>query len=218
MFERIKNLGTDIFEANKILFNKKADKYKIRICNANNLVVSAIREKDDLLIYPTQVSTGDIVADMYGNRFCISEVLKEPMFLENNKKEIVEISVLRLKTNNNLLDDILLSKYLVKNNPSIQSAIGDINGNNNIINVDLQVINNINLPIDLYWKKTRAELLYSFNNPDYKSFIDDVDISMKNTRPINENKYAKALGKITGYLRDIVTDVIAKYLANITKQ
>ncbi len=217
MFESIKNFGSDIFDPNKILFNKRADKFKVRICNSHNLIVSAIKDNEDLIIYPTQISNGDIVVDMYGNRFYISNVTKEPIKLKNKKGEDVTFSVLRLKTSNEMLSDMFLSSYLCKTNAIIKNQFRDINGNNNIINIDSRIISDIDLPLDTYWKKIRSELKYSFNNPDYDELIDEIDLSMAQKRPIDENKCVKALKKIGGFIRDAVLDLIAKYLANLTK-
>jgi hypothetical protein len=216
ILKNIGNIITNISDSHKNAFNKKCDGYQVRLCNSNNLVVYALKDNGDLLIYPTPIAANDIVVDVHNNRYFIKEVIDSFVDIET-KNGTESIKVYKLKVDNTLLKNMFISTYLIEIDSRITNSLGDINGDNNIINISSEISNSIDLDINEYWKKLRNELVYRFDQRQTKPIVDEIDEAISKKITPNEEKIRKSLSKIFGWLRECVLDFLAKYAAEMTK-
>ena len=213
--EIVKNTIGNLLDNDKKAFNQLTHDYKIRICNRNNLVVYAIKEENSMIILPTEVSVGDVVVDERSNKFYVykTEEINNFEITVNGKKK--EIGAVKLIFDNAILSKMLISNY-VQNNNSINTNITVTGNEAGSITIDAGR-NTISVRIDLeiheYWQLLRNELAYSYNNSDFKPYIQDVDEAFAQRRAIDERIAKKASSKALTSIRNFIIDFGAKFLA-----
>ncbi len=211
----VKNTLGNLLDKDKKAFNQLTHDYKIRICNRNNLVVYAIKEENSMIILPTEVSVGDVVVDERSNKFYISKTEEISNFEITMNGEKKEIGVVKLIFDNAVLSKMTISNYVQSNN-SINTNITVTGNEAGSITIDAGR-NTISVKIDLeireYWKLLRNELAYSYNNSDFKPYIEEVDEAFEQKRPIDESIAKKAASKALTSIRNFIIDFGAKFLA-----
>lgn len=212
-------MGGDLFDKKKRAFNDLAHGYKIRICNQNNLSVYAVRDGDKMIIYPTSIKVGDVVVDERNNRFFVSKTIDNNNFKIHVDEKEVLISVVILEFNQNALDNLTLSGYLNLSNSISNSLVNSGNVEQIIIQANDNTLSNIaNLSIEDYWKKLRCELKYTYDNQSYSAYIDEVEKSFKEKRPINEHIQSNVLKKVSEGIRGFIIDFGAKFFAELVNR